>query len=277
MVSMIDTVMQRGRIYYTGLSKWKNKAELDIVIGPYRLHMAQTKQQVLECFRLRYEVFCMEMAGNTKVNGIDFDRYDAFCDHLVIQHEPTGKIVGTYRMNFSGTAEGFYTASEFEMQSWLRRQSAPFIELGRACIHHEHRRGSVIGLLWRGIAEYMKQMNAELLIGCSSVKITDARSAALVFKYFELTDSLGAELFQPLPNFHMAEFDFWSGVFANGLSDDQLKEAEEKIPALLRSYIKAGAKVMSYPAYDEEFFCVDFVTVLNRKDLDSKLVRRFGT
>lgn len=277
MVSMIGTAIQRGRIYYTQLSSWKSKAELSVQIGSYKLQMAQTREQVLECFKLRYEVFCHEMAGKAKKTGLDYDSFDNFCDHLIIIHEPTQKIVGTYRMNFSETSEGFYTGTEFDIEQWVGGQSSPFIELGRACIQNEHRRGAVISLLWRGIAEYMKMMNAEKLIGCSSVKVTDARSAALIYKYFECKGHLAGEVFQPVEKYNMPDLLFWLIVFSKGLNENQMSEAEEKIPSLLKSYLKAGAKVASYPAYDEEFRCIDFVTVLNRSELDQKLVRKFQT
>jgi putative hemolysin len=264
-------------MYYTGLSKWKSKTDFKIQTGPYILQMAQTKEEVLECFKLRYEVFCGEMAGKTKKTGLDYDKYDNYCDHLIIVHEPSNKIIGTYRMNFSETSEMFYTESEFEIANWIEKQTSSFIELGRACIQAEHRRGLVISLLWRGIAEYMKMMNAETLIGCSSVKVTDARSAALVFKYFELTGGLASDVFLSKEKYQMKDLLFWLMVFAKGLSTEQMLEAEEIIPSLLKSYLKAGAKVASYPAYDEEFRCIDFVTILNRVDLNQKLVRKFNT
>lgn len=279
MVAMIDSVIQKGRIYYTRLSSWKSKVDLKIDMGPYTLQMAQSKEQVLECFKLRYEVFCHEMAGKPKKAGLDYDRYDNVCDHLIIVHRESQKIVGTYRMNFSGTSDMFYTDSEFEMSHWLQErktQRSLFIELGRACIHHEHRRGSVIALLWRGIAEYMKLMNAECLIGCSSVKVTDARSAALIYKYFEIKGALATDIFQPREKYAMRDLTFWLMVFSAGLTESQIVEAEEKIPSLLKSYLKAGAKVASYPAYDEEFRCIDFATMLLRNDLDQKLVKKFN-
>jgi putative hemolysin len=276
MVAMIDSVIQKSQIYYTRLSKWKNKADFKIQTGPYVLQMAKSKEQVLECFKLRYEVFCKEMAGSTKKTGLDYDKYDNFCDHLIIVHEPTQKIVGTYRMNFSKTSEIFYTESEFEITNWITEQSSAFIELGRACIHSEHRRGIVISLLWRGIAEYMKMMGAETLIGCSSIKVTDARSAALVFKYFEMNDAIYTEIFNSREKYQMKDLLFWLMVFSKGLTDAQVAEAEEKVPSLLKSYIKAGAKIASYPAYDKEFRCIDFVTILNRADMDQKLVKKFS-
>lgn len=277
MVSMIDNVIQQSQIYFTRLSKWKSKADLYIEAGPYMLQMARTKKEVLECFKLRHEVFCVEMAGQAKKLKLDFDKYDHFCDHLIIVHEPTQKIVGTYRMNFSETSDVFYTESEFEMSDWVSMQTAPFIELGRACIEKDHRRGIVITLLWRGIAEYMKIMGADKLIGCSSVKVTDARSAALVYKYFEMTGALTDDVFKPHDKYQMKDLLFWLMVFSKGLTENQIKEAEEKIPSLLKSYLKAGAKISSYPAYDQEFKCIDFITVMVRSEMDSRLSKKFNT
>lgn len=275
MVAMMESVIQKSQIYFTGISKWKSKAQLRIEVGPYVLQMAHTKEQVLECFRLRHEIFCVDMAGQATKSGLDYDKYDFFCDHLIIVHEPTQKIVGTYRMNFSETSDIFYTESEFEMQEWISRQSS-FVELGRACIHKDHRRGAVISLLWRGIIEYMKRMDADSLVGCSSVKVTDARSAALIYKYFEITGVLSEEIFTPHDKYKMPDLLFWLMVFGKGLSDRQMAEAEEKIPSLLKSYLKAGAKVSSFPAYDKDFKCIDFATVLTRSELDGKLAKKFG-
>lgn len=276
MVAMMDSVIQKSQIYMTRLNKWKNKAELEVQAGPYRLQIAKTKSQVLECFKLRHEVFVEEMAGRKKKSGLDYDKYDNFCDHLIIIHEPSQKIVGTYRLNFSETSDLFYTESEFKIEDWISTQTSSFIELGRACIKQDHRRGIVITLLWRGIAEYMKIMEAENLIGCSSVKVTDARSAALIYRYFEMQGALSENIFIPKEKYQMKDLLFWLIVFSKGLSDIQKQEAEEKIPSLLKSYIKAGAKVSSYPAYDEDFSCIDFVTVLNRQNLSQKLVRKLN-
>lgn len=275
--AVIDSVIHTSQIYLTQLHKWNNKVDFKIEMGPYVLKLAQTKSEVLECFKLRHEVFCKEMAGRTTRTGLDYDEYDLFCDHLIIVHQESETIVGTYRMNFSDTAEKFYTDSEFYISQWILKQDQPFIELGRACIHSEHRRGSVISLLWRGIAEYMKLKNAELLVGCSSVKVTDARTSALIYKYFEVNGHLNNEIFSVRKKYEMEDFIFWLMIFSQGLSPDQVAEAESKIPSLLKSYIKAGAKVASYPAYDKDFNCVDFVTILERKNLDSKLVRKFNT
>ena len=123
----------------------------------------------------------------------------------------------------------------------------------------------------------MKRVGAKMLLGCSSVKVTDARSAALVFKYFEINGHLNDQIFSPHKKYQMKDFLFWMMVFTKGLSQQQVLEAEEHIPSLLKSYIKAGAKVCSYPALDLDFNCIDFMTLLKRSELDQKLAKKFNT
>ena len=122
----------------------------------------------------------------------------------------------------------------------------------------------------------MRQVGAEQLIGCSSVKVTDARSAALIYKYLEMQKALSSEIFSVRPKYEMPDFVFWLMIFSQGLTDIQIKEAEDKIPSLLKSYIKAGAQVCSYPALDKDFNCIDFVTILKKDNLNSKLARKLG-
>ena len=45
------------------------------------------------------------------------------------------------------------------------------------------------------------------------------------------------------------------------------EEVAKKIPALLGSYFKAGAKLAGEPAIDREFHCIDFLTVLKIEDM----------
>lgn len=274
---MIENVIQQGQKYFSHiLSKNSSPVNLELQVGPYLLKLAKSRKEMFECFRLRHDVFCVEMGGYEKASKMDFDKFDNFCDHLIIVHQETMQVVGTYRINFSGNSKEFYTSTEFDITSWLSTENNVFIELGRACIAKEHRRGVVISLLWRGIVEYMNARGVNKLIGCSSVKITDARSAALVYKYFETNGQLASTVFQPTADYQMKDFLFWLIVYSGGLTENQKKEAEEKIPSLLKSYIKAGAKVASYPAYDADFKCIDFVTTMNRDELSDKLAKKYN-
>ena len=48
---------------------------------------------------------------------------------------------------------GFYSEREFDFSPYKRLGNS-VIELGRACVHRDHRSTDVLYLLWRGIAQY---------------------------------------------------------------------------------------------------------------------------
>jgi len=56
------------------------------------------------------------------------------------------------------------------------------IELGRACVHVNHRNFNLLHLLWRGIARYAVERNARMLIGCSSISSQDPVDGAVTYQ-----------------------------------------------------------------------------------------------
>ena len=122
--------------------------------------------------------------------GLDRDRFDAVCDHLIVENQEDGRVVGTYRMQSGLTAAagfGYYSAQEFEFAPYecIRDQ---VLELGRASIDREHRSSEVLTLLWRGIAQYAKHHGLRYLIGCSSLNSTDPLAG------WSLYQALGSQL-----------------------------------------------------------------------------------
>jgi putative hemolysin len=109
--------------------------------------------------RLRYEVFNLELGEGLESSvesGRDEDAFDLVCAHLLIFHRPTGAVVGTYRMQTGETAAlhmGYYSEQEFDFAPFepVRQE---ILELGRACVHKNHRNLAALHLLWRGIAAY---------------------------------------------------------------------------------------------------------------------------
>ena len=56
------------------------------------------------------------------------------------------------------------------------------IELGRACVHRDHRTSEVLYLLWRGIAQYAIHHGGRYLIGCSSLSSQDPAHGTAVYE-----------------------------------------------------------------------------------------------
>lgn len=244
-------------------------------MGSYTVKTAETVKELIACFKLRDEVFNKEFRGigNSKY---DFDEFDSKCDHIIIVHNPTNKIVGTYRLNSSLHSEDFYTAQEFEI-SKLKVIKDPILELGRACIQKDHRRGSVITLLWKGIAEYMNLSKSKFLIGCSSIKISKSRDAALVYQYLHKNNFIDETYnITPLTDYQMTDFAAWLDYFSQFYTEKYEKEAEDLIPSLLKSYLRMGAKIIAEPAFDQDFNCVDYLTLLQRDLLAKTAVKKYG-
>src|SRR6266849_9356128 len=65
----------------------------------FRVGMAQTLEDVIECQRLRYQVFNCELGeglDSSARTGLDRDQFDFICDHLMVHDSATGKLAGTY-------------------------------------------------------------------------------------------------------------------------------------------------------------------------------------
>lgn len=110
------------------------------------------RDQVRAAQRLRHDVFVGEFGASLPAGepGLDVDRFDAFCDHLVVREERAGEIVGTYRMlppERARAAGALYAEGEFVIDELapLRRS---LVETGRSCVHPDHRSGAVISLVW---------------------------------------------------------------------------------------------------------------------------------
>ena len=236
----------------------------------YTLQTAKTMQDLMDVFELRHKIFLQETgAGEASDNdGFDLDEFDSICDHIIIKNNEKDQIVGTYRVISSLYSDDFYSQTEFDLDKFLCVEGEK-LELGRACIHSEHRNGAVIDLLWRGIAEYIKLTNAKYLFGCSSVKTIDPRLSKSLMSYLDEDHHLdhGHDI-KPIGKF------FMDLKKVQALDLDSL-ECKRMIPPLLRSYFSAGAKVYGEPARDVDFKCIDFLTILDVEQLSPSYRKRY--
>ncbi|NLO44190.1 MAG: hypothetical protein GX106_04435 [Candidatus Cloacimonetes bacterium] len=56
--------------------------------------------------------------------------------------------------------------------------------------------------------------------------------------------------------------------------EDFKEQMKDRIPSLLMSYLNVGAKVYGSPALDREFQCIDFLTLLDTRNLLSDKLRK---
>jgi putative hemolysin len=236
--------------------------------GNYEARLARNEREYDDTFRLRFRVFNLELNEGLEsayVTGRDRDQYDDVCDHVMVVHTPTCEVVGTYRLQTGITAAenlGYYSEQEFGFAPYepLRKK---VLELGRACVHPEHRSFDVLVLLWRGVAAYAQSCGSRFLIGCSSLTSQDPAVGSTA--YHALASYLVEEQFRTTPT---AVYGFELGP-ANG--------SAPKIPKLLRTYLAIGAQICGAPAIDREFGTIDFLTLLDLQRLATPIkARLFG-
>jgi putative hemolysin len=234
----------------------------------YAVRLAATADQIHAAQALRFQVFNVELnegLAQSYSTGRDADAFDAVCDHLLVEHVPSGQIVGTYRLQTGANAGknlGYYSAQEFVFEPF-----EPFrheiIELGRACVHRQHRNLVVLGLLWRGIALYARERGGRYLLGCSSITSQEAPVGASAYTELCRKSHLVGTSWQtkPVPQF--------------ACPLDHLADEPVQIPKLLRAYLVVGAKICGPPALDREFRTIDFLTWVDLQELTPAARERF--
>ncbi len=229
----------------------------------YVTRLAQTERELLQAQALRFQVFNIELGEGLVESvalGLDVDRFDAACDHLLVIDTTTDAVVGTYRLQTGERAQqrhGYYCEREFDLMPFAPHR-AEVLELGRACVHIDHRSFAVLNALWRAIALYARQRGSRYLIGCSSLTSQDESVGAA--SYLALQKHLAPEAFRTLPQ----------PAYACDLSVVAAKPP--KIPKLLAAYLTLGIKLCGPPAIDREFKTIDFLTLF-----DLEQIRMDGT
>ncbi len=230
------------------------------------LSLASTPEEVREVQRLRYKVFVEALGLDTLKNheGLEKDRFDDYCDHLIVRDTHSLKVVGTYRvLGQRGLQQtgAFYSEQEFDL-SRLAHLRPRILEAGRACIHPDYRSGGVIMMLWAGLAACMRRENADYLIGCASISLADGgNSINSIYRQLS-ADHLAPPEYQVAPRLPFP------------LHEDALP-SQTTLPPLIKGYLRSGAWIGGEPAWDPDFHSADLFMMLPLARLDSRYARHY--
>ena len=232
----------------------------------YCVSLARSADDVLAAQRLRYKVFADEQGAylQTRVLEHDVDHYDAYCEHLIVRETLSDKVIGTYRILRPEAARrigNYYSDNEFFLDR-LQHLRPRMVEVGRSCIHQEHRNGAVITLLWAALAEYMQRNNYDHLIGCASIGMADGGHNA-------------ANVFSQLDPACMAPIEY-RAFPKNRLPFEHLRtEQVAMVPPLVKGYLRLGAWICGDPAWDPDFNTADLLILLPMSRMSSRYARHF--
>ncbi len=249
------------------------RAQRSHVAPTLQVVWAQHLDDVRAAQRLRHQVFVGEMGARpTPIvgapKGHDIDLFDEFCEHLIVRTAPVndepGEVVGTYRVltpSAARRAGSFYSDTEFDLTR-LRPMRDRMVELGRSCVHADHRSGGVILALWGALAQFMERNAMESVIGCASISMRDGGHCA-------------ASLWARLRESHLAEPDCQVRARVPLPVDDLNQSLDVEPPPLIKGYLRMGAKVLGAPAWDPEFGTADLPLLTRVAAIPERYKRHF--
>ncbi|AZF06095.1 GNAT family N-acetyltransferase [Pseudomonas sp. R5-89-07] len=235
-------------------------------IGKLTVGLASTPEQLREVQALRYKVFneTFQAPALTNTQGLNADEFDDYCDHLIVQDTTTARVVGTYRLMSPKAAlhvGHYYSEREFDL-SRLDHLRARIIEAGHACVHPDYRSGSVIMMLWSGLAAYMRREGCDYLMGCASVSLADG-------------GYLASAIYRALTPEQVAPAQYRVTPHTPYVLHEVQSEKHVQMPPLLKGYLRSGAWVCGEPAWDCDFHSADFFALLPLANLDQRYARHY--
>jgi len=235
---------------------------------------ARHLDEVREAQRLRFEVFAGEMGAilPKTVPGHDVDLFDDYCEHLLVRDATSRQVIGTYRVLTPVQAKrvgSTYSDTEFDLTR-LRTLRDRMVELGRSCVHRDHRQGGVIMALWGALGEFMVRNRLDTMIGCASIPMNMEGPHGRVGG-----GHAAASIWRQLRETHLASIEFHVRPRLP-LPVEQLDDSlRVEPPALIKAYLRLGSKVLGPPAWDPDFNAADLPLMMRLADLPARYRKHF--
>jgi L-ornithine Nalpha-acyltransferase len=242
----------------------------------FTARLARNEAEVRAAQRLRYRVFVEEMGAQVSAadaaSGLERDRFDPYFDHLILidnaaePDDPCLGIVGVYRLmrgEVARSGPGFYGATEYDLTP-LDRASRPVVELGRSCVHPDHRGGLALHHLWSALGAYVIGHRIEIMFGTASFHGADpaplAEPLAFLFHHHLAPPDLRV---RALPAGYVE-------MNAMPAAAIQRARAMAAIPALIKAYIRFGGFVGDGAWRDRDFNTVDVMLIMDTTRMQAR-------
>ena len=210
--------------------------------GRYQVRLAENSLDIRAAQQLRQKAF---RAGQS---GIDQDRFDEDCRHMLVEDTVTGRLVCCFRVlaiQGGQQIENSYSAQYYDLSA-LHVYSGKMLEVGRFCIDPDVFDADILRVAWGAMANLVEQENIGLLFGCSSFAGTETRI------YMDSFAMLKARYLAPqrlLPKVKAPDvFRFAARLRRK----PDLRRALRTMPPLLRTYLVMGGWVADHAVVDRD-------------------------
>ncbi len=238
--------------------------------GRYRARLAANGDDVRRAQALRHLTFIDGTGAAERETALDADRFDAACDHLLIEEAKTGELVCCFRLlplEGGSEIERSYSAQFYDLVS-LREFPDRMVEMGRFCVHPDHRSGEVLRIAWSAMTRYVDAREIKLLIGCSSFKGVDAESYQDSFALLK-DNHLAPARWLPRPK--AANIFEFARKFRFRRPDPM--RAMRAMPPLLRGYLSMGGWVSDHAVIDHDLNTLHVFTGLEISRIPERMSR----
>ena len=231
---------------------------------------AAHQDEVRAAQKLRFDVFAGEMGArlNSPIPGHDIDLFDNYCEHLIVRDQASQEVIGTYRVLTPVQAKrvgSTYSDTEFDLTR-LRALRPRMVELGRSCVHPKHRHGGVIMALWSALAEFMVRNQLDTMIGCASVPMLHNGI---------VSGDVAASIWHQVQATHLAPIEQHVRPRLPLPIEKLNTQLEVEPPALIKGYLRFGAKVLGPPAWDPDFNSADLPMLMRIADMPARYRKHF--
>ena len=242
--------------------------EILLEINKYLIGITKEPKYLEQSFKLRFEDLILEFNKTKKENKTDYSKYDDFCEHLVCIDKETDEVVGSYRIATKKTLKSVPFVSEEEFNIDNLKANYNLLEASRAVVKKEYQSTIVMSLLWQAVINYALDNDMDFLFGTASFKGIDPSPYKQAFSYLYYNYLIDEAI---MPKATKNKFDL------NFIPKDQIdiKTVKEKMPVILKGYCLLNAKVAAEGYIDYDFNSVDVLVLLDVKNVNQRILKRF--
>jgi putative hemolysin len=124
--------------------------------------------------------------------------------------------------------------------------------------------------MWEAITEQVRKHQVRYVFGCGSLYTTDIAEVSSMFSLLK-GQYYAPDAQRVCP---MASYEFAGLVGDVAINDEQAQF--QKLPSLIKGYLRIGALVGGPPALDREFGTADFFLLLDFTTLKAEYMKRLG-